>query len=78
MKKQIDLEQQISAWEKKNEKTKTETVKNYQTQNNDIDKQHADQIKETDVQVSELNENLGKMSEAKKEQTKYQLELNQW
>ena len=38
MKKQIDLEQLISAWEKKNEKTKTETVKNYQTQNNDIDK----------------------------------------
>jgi len=30
MKKQIDLEQKISAWEKKNEKTKTETVKNYQ------------------------------------------------
>ena len=29
MKRQIDLEQQIAAWEKKNEKTKTETVKNY-------------------------------------------------
>ena len=40
MKKQIDLEQQISAWEKKNEKTKTETVKNYQQMNDDVDKLH--------------------------------------
>jgi len=28
-------------------------------------------VKDTDVKVSELNENLGKMSEAKKESTKY-------
>ena len=54
MKKQIDLEQQISAWEKKNEKTKTETVKNYQTQNNNTFVPHA-QVTSNSATLSQGN-----------------------
>lgn len=78
MKKMIDLENKIIALEKKNEKTKNDTVNNYQSQIKKIDGEAKDKVKETEVKVSELNENLDKMKDVEKEKLKYELELMAW
>ena len=78
MKKMIDLDNKIIALEKKNEKTKNDTVNNYQSQIKKIDGEAQEKVKETEVKVSELNENLDKMKDVEKEKLKYELELMAW
>ena len=78
MKKTIDLENKIIALEKKNEKTKNDTVNNYQTQIKKIDGEAKEKVKESEVKVSELNENLAKMKAVSNEKLKYELEMMAW
>ena len=78
MKKCIELENRIQEYEKKNEKTNNDTVQNYQSQINKMDTEIKEQLQQTDVKVSELNENLDKMHDVGKEKLKYELELMAW
>lgn len=50
----------------------------YEKQIKTIDVGAKDQIKETNIKVSELNENLDKMQDVGKEKLKYELELMAW
>lgn len=78
MKRLIDLENKIIALDKKNEKTKNDTVNNYETQIKKIDGEAQEKVKDTEVKVTELNENLDKMKDVEKEKLKYELELMAW
>lgn len=61
MKKMIELENKIQTLEKKNEKTTNETVGNFEGQIGKIDKNAKQELKDKNIKMSELNENLDKM-----------------
>ena len=53
-------------------------MNNYQTQIKKIDGEAKEKVKETEVKVSELNENLAKMKAVSNEKLKYELEMMAW
>ena len=59
-KKLIELETKIEGLTKKNEKETTEVVNHYEGQVKKIEQAQKEQIKDTNIKVSELNENLEK------------------
>ena len=74
----IELESKIQTLEKQNEKTTNDTVNNYENQIKKIDQTAKDQVKETNIKVSEIKEDLDKMQDIGKEKLKYELELMAW
>lgn len=77
-KKLVELENKIQTLEKRNEKVQNDTVNQYEKQIKTIDHSAKEQIKDTNIKVSELNENLDKMQDVGKEKLKYELELMAW
>lgn len=55
-----------------------DTVNQYEKEIKKIETVAKDQIKDTNIKVSELNENLDKMQDVGKEKLKYELELMTW
>ena len=78
MKRMIELDNKIKDLEKKNQKQQTDTTNNYQNQIKKLGNEAKEKIKETEVRVSELHENMDKMQDIGKEKLKYELELMAW
>lgn len=78
MNKKLDLENKIEQLEKQNEEQRTKTVATYETQIKKNDGSQKDQLKNTDIKMSEQNEILDKMQNVGKEKLKYELELMAW
>ena len=74
----LELENKITSYEKKNEKVQNDTINNYENQIKKIDHGAKEQIKDTQIKVTELNENLDKMQDVGKDKLKYELELMAW
>ena len=78
MTKHTSLMHKIEEYKKKNEKINTDAQNNFNSQIKQVEKDHQEEIHDTNVVINEKNQNLEKMQEEKNEKLRYDLELMAW